>query len=191
MPSHRDADNKKWQVPLICGVLALLTAAVYWQTLRFDFVNYDDGDYVTGNTAIQSGLTAESVKWAFTTGHASNWHPLTWLSHELDCQIYGVKPGGMHLTNLLLHVVNTLLLFGLLRKMTGAIWRSAIVAALFAWHPTHVESVAWISERKDGLSTFFWLLTLAATRSMREFKVQGSKSKVHFDNSRSGCLPWD
>ena len=181
MPPRRDADNKKWQVPLICGVLALLTVAVYWQTLGFDFVNYDDGDYVIGNTAIHSGLTTESEKWAFRTGHASNWHPLTWLSHELDCQIFGVKPGGMHFTNLLLHVANTLLLFGLLRKMTGATWRSAIVAALFAWHPTHVESVAWISERKDVLSTLFWLLTLLAyAKYASEFKVSGSKFKVHY-----------
>jgi tetratricopeptide (TPR) repeat protein len=181
MSPRRDADNKKWQAPLICGVLALLTAAVYWQTLRFDFVNYDDGDYVIGNKAIQSGLTAESVKWAFTTGHASNWHPLTWLSHELDCQIFGVKPGGMHLTNLIFHVANTLLLFGVLRKMTAATWRSAIVAALFGWHPTHVESVAWISERKDVLSTFFWLLTLLAyAKYASEFEVSGSKFKVYY-----------
>ena len=102
------------------------------------------------------------MAWAFTTGFAGNWHPLTWLSHELDCQIYGNKPRGPHFTNLFFHAENVLLLFSVLRWMTGAVWRSAFVAALFALHPTHVESVAWVSERKDVLSTFFCLLTLLA-----------------------------
>ncbi len=163
----------------ICLALALGTLAVYWPALHFDYVNYDDGDYVMANAHVQSGVNRASVVWAFETVHASNWHPLTWLSHELDCQMYGPKAGGPHLTNVLLHVANTLLLFGVMRAMTGAVWRSALVAGLFAWHPTHVESVAWISERKDVLSTFFWLLTMLAYAAYaKEFKVQGPGFKV-------------
>src|SRR5438552_16430602 len=106
------------------------------------------------------GLTWNGVAWAFTTGHASNWHPLTWLSHMVDVQLYGMHAGGHHLTNLFFHIVNTLLLFGVLHRMTGAVGRSGFVAALFAVHPLHVESVAWVAERKDVLSTLFWMLTL-------------------------------
>jgi protein O-mannosyl-transferase len=147
---------------LVCVLLALLTAAVYWPVARLGFINFDDPDYVSGNLRVQAGLTAESVKWAFTSLYASNWHPLTWLSHMLDCQIYGLKPAGHHLTNLLFHIANSLLLFCLVKRLTSAFWSSAIVAALFALHPLHVESVAWISERKDVLSAFFFLLTLWA-----------------------------
>src|SRR5262249_2189975 len=102
---------------------------------------------------LQSGLTAPGIAWALKTGHASNWHPLTWMSHMADASIYGNKPGGHHLTNLLLHTANVVLVFLVLGQMTGSTWRSALVAALFAWHPLHVESVAWVSERKDVLST--------------------------------------
>jgi protein O-mannosyl-transferase len=146
----------------ICVFLALVTFALYWPVTGFEFNNYDDAQYITENPQIHSGLTGENILWAFTTGYASNWHPLTWLSHLLDCQLYGLNPGGHHFTNLLFHVVNTLLLFGLLRRMTGAVWRSAFVAALFALHPMHVESVAWVAERKDVLSAFFGLVTLWA-----------------------------
>ena len=144
----------------ICAFLALVTLALYWPVTGFEFNNYDDAEYLTDNPQVHSGLTGQNVLWAFTTGYASNWHPLTWLSHLLDCQLYGLNPAGHHFTNLLFHLVNTLLLFGLLRRMTGAVWRSAFVAALFALHPMHVESVAWVAERKDVLSTFFGLLTL-------------------------------
>jgi tetratricopeptide (TPR) repeat protein len=147
---------------LICLGLALLTAAAYWPVVRNGFVNYDDPDYVTSNPIVQAGLTGESIRWAFTSYHSSNWHPLTWLSHMLDCQLYGLKPAGHHLTNVAFHVANSLLLFLLLRALTGALWRSALVAALFALHPLHVESVAWVAERKDVLSTFFGLLSLWA-----------------------------
>ncbi|MDB6122673.1 MAG: Tetratricopeptide 2 repeat protein [Pedosphaera sp.] len=147
---------------LIYLLLALVTVVLYLPLASFEFNNYDDAQYITDNTRLQSGLTAENLAWAFTSGYASNWHPLTWISHMLDCQIYGLKPGGHHLTNLLFHVANSLLLFGLLRRLTGAFWRSAMVAALFAWHPVHVESVAWVAERKDVLSTFFALLTVWA-----------------------------
>lgn len=142
--------------------LAAATILLYWQVHSFEFVNYDDTDYVSANPTVQQGLSWKNIGWAFTTGHASNWHPVTWLSHMLDCALFGVKPGAHHLTNLFLHVANTLLLFGLLKKFTGAVWRSAFVAALFALHPLHVESVAWIAERKDVLSMLFFLLTLAA-----------------------------
>lgn len=150
------------KVVLTCLFLALVTLALYWPVTGFGFVNFDDNKYVTDNPWVQNGFTCRSIIWAFTTHHASNWHPVTWLSHILDCQIYGLHPGGHHFTNVLFHIANTLLLFGLLRRLTGAVGRSAFVAALFAWHPLHVESVAWISERKDVLSTFFALLALWA-----------------------------
>jgi protein O-mannosyl-transferase len=146
----------------ICLLLALATVAVYWPVARHGFINFDDADYVSGNPRVQAGLTMAGVRWAFTSIYASNWHPVTWLSHMLDCQLYGVKPAGHHITNLLFHVANSLLLFGLLQRLTGAPWRSAFVAALFALHPLHVESVAWVSERKDVLSAFFFMLTLLA-----------------------------
>ena len=145
---------------LVCLFLAITTLAVYWQVRNYDFVNMDDGSYVYENRHVQSGLALENAIWSFTAIHASNWHPLTSLSHMLDCQLFGMNPGWHHLVNLLLHLLNTLLLFFVFRKMTGHLWQSAFVAALFAIHPLHVESVAWISERKDVLSTFFWLLTM-------------------------------
>ncbi len=146
----------------IALTLAVVTLLLYGRTLFHDFVSYDDAEYVTANPVVQRGLTFEGVTWAFTTRATGNWHPVTWLSHMLDCQLYGLWPTGHHLTNLLLHLANTLLLFQLLRRLTGEDWPSAVVAGLFAWHPLHVESVAWIAERKDVLSTLFWLLALAA-----------------------------
>ncbi|MBZ5498531.1 MAG: tetratricopeptide repeat protein [Acidobacteriia bacterium] len=152
----------------ICVFLAVATLAVYAQVYRHDFIDFDDGAYVLDNWRIANGLTANNIIWAFTTGYASNWHPLTWLSHMIDCQVFGLNPGPQHLVNLFLHVANTLLLFLVLRDLTRAEWKSAFVAALFALHPLHVESVAWIAERKDVLSTLFWLLTLwAYTRYVR------------------------
>jgi tetratricopeptide (TPR) repeat protein len=126
------------------------------------FVDYDDPDYVTQNPQVQSGLTLRGVVWAFTASHAANWHPLTWLSHMLDCSLFGLNPGPHHAVSLLLHLASTLALFAVMKRMTGTLWRSALVAVLFALHPLHVESVAWIAERKDVLSTFFWMLTLWA-----------------------------
>ena len=142
--------------------LTVATLVVFWQVLDHDFVGYDDAKYVTDNHYVQAGLTKEGLIWAFTTTHASNWHPLTWLSHMLDCQLYGLNPRGHHLTNVLFHLLNTLLLFLVLQRLTGAFWRSGFVAALFALHPLHVESVAWVAERKDVLSSFFWMFTLWA-----------------------------
>jgi tetratricopeptide (TPR) repeat protein len=140
--------------------LIVATLLVFGQVRNHDFTNWDDPLYVTENPHVQAGLSPKNLVWAFTTTHASNWHPLTWLSLMLDFELYGLNPGGYHLTNLLLHLANTLLLFLVLRRMTGALWRSGFVAALFALHPLHVESVVWVSERKDVLSTFFWMLTL-------------------------------
>jgi len=145
---------------LVCLFLVMATFAVYWQVHNFDFVNFDDDDYIYENPHVREGLTLESITWAFTTMHASNWHPLTWLSHMLDSHVYGMNSGRHHLTNLLFHIANTLLLFFVFRKMTDSLWQSAFVAALFALHPCHVGSVAWVSERKDVLSTFFWMLTM-------------------------------
>ena len=142
--------------------LVIVTFLVYSQVLDHGFLNFDDTRYVTENPHITKGLTREGVVWAFTESYASNWHPMTWLSHMLDFDVYGPDPSGHHLTNLLFHIANTLLLFGALLKMTGALWRSGLVAVLFAVHPLNVESVAWIAERKNVLSTFFWFLTLWA-----------------------------
>jgi Flp pilus assembly protein TadD len=145
---------------LMALFLVVVTLAVFWQVRNHEFLNYDDGAYVTENRQVQSGLTLRGVVWAFTTMDAANWHPFTWLSHMLDCQLYGLNPAGHHLTNLVFHIVSTLLLFFVLERMTGRVWTSGFVAALFALHPLHVESVAWAAERKDVLSTFFWMLTM-------------------------------
>jgi len=147
----------------------------FWQVKDHEFLGYDDQDYVTNNFIIQRGLTLDGLRWAFTTIHFGNWHTLTWLSHMLDCQLYGLNPRGHHLTNLALHAANTVLLFLLLARITAALWPSAFVAALFALHPLHVESVAWVAERKDVLSSFFFLTTLwayaryAAAPSLRRY----------------------
>lgn len=162
---------------IIALSLALITLLVYLPVTWHDFVNYDDGDYVTENHEVQNGLTWAGIKWAFTTGHASNWHPLTWLSHMTDCELFALYPGGHHLTSVLFHVANVVLLFVLVRRLTGALWPSAFVAALFAWHPLHVESVAWVAERKDVLSTFFALLTLLAYTRYAQ-SVSGDKCQV-------------
>jgi len=148
---------------LVCLFLIVATVAVYWQVQHFDFV-FDDHPYITENDYVQRGLTTENIIWAFTDGTliSNYWHPLTWISHILDFQLYGMNAGGHHLTNLLFHIANTLILFLVFKKMTGHLWRSGFIAALFALHPLHVESVAWVAERKDVLSTFFWLLTMWA-----------------------------
>ena len=154
--------NKHWVIPAICIFLAAITLAVYGQTLRFEFVNFDDNHYVYENSNVTSGLTLKGIDSAFTHGESDNWVPLTTISHMLDCQLYGLNAGGHHLTNVLLHIISVILLFLVLRQMTGTIWRSAFVATVFAVHPLHVESVAWVSERKDTLSGLFFMLTLGA-----------------------------
>ena len=152
--------NALFQPRFIALLLALVTLAIYLPVLHDDFLNYDDDDYVTANQIVKNGLTWLGIKWAFATFHAANWHPLTWISHMLDCELFGLNPAAHHFVNVLFHAVNAALLFVLLLRLTGALWPAAFVAALFAWHPLHVESVAWISERKDVLSTFFALLAL-------------------------------
>jgi protein O-mannosyl-transferase len=160
-------------------LLALATLAVYWPVTRFDFINFDDHTYVSQNPHVLPGLSWRGVVWAFQVGYSANWHPLTWLSHMLDVQLFGVRPGLHHLVNLLFHGANAILLFLLLHSMTRALWRSAIVAALFALHPLHVESVAWVAERKDVLSTFFGLLAIWAYAAYvkAESKTQSAESR--------------
>ena len=151
----------------------------------FAFTNYDDNVYVTANPRVRSGLTLRGLAWALRTGYAGNWHPLTWLSHMLDCQLFGLNAGAHHLVNVLFHVANTLLLFRVLRRMTGALWRSALVAALFALHPLHVESVAWVAERKDVLSA---LLLAADALGLRAVCADaGSQPSEVRDRSLVSC----
>jgi len=156
--STTDARRRAW----IAFGLVALAAAVYAPVRAFDFVSFDDQSYVNANPHVLAGLTWDSVRWAFTRAHASNWHPLTWLSHMLDVQLFGIDAGAHHVVNAVIHAANGLLLFDVLRRATGALGRSAFVAALFVAHPLHVESVAWVAERKDVLSTLFWMLTLEA-----------------------------
>ena len=145
---------------LIALLLALATLLVYLPAGRYRFVDFDDPDYVTNNVFVKNGLNWTDLRWAFTAFHSSNWHPLTWISHQMDCELFGLNAGPQHFVNILLHAANVALVFLLLSRLTSRFWPSALIAALFAWHPLHVESVAWISERKDVLSTFFALLSL-------------------------------
>jgi hypothetical protein len=156
--------HNKQYILLIYAALILTTVVAFEPLSHNEFIGYDDGSYVTENPYVQSGLNGKSILWALTSlhGRISYWHPLTWLSHMLDCELFGLNPAGHHLTNLLFHIANALLLFWVLRRVTGAVWQSAFVAAAFALHPLHVESVAWVAERKDVLSGFFWMLTIAA-----------------------------
>ena len=156
------------QVSAICLILASITLILYWPVHSFDFV-FDDGLYVTFNRHVQGGLTLDGLRWSFTTFHAGNWHPLAWMSHMADIELYGLNTGGHHRSSLLIHTANAILLFLVLSGMTQSLWTCALAAALFAIHPLHVESVAWVSERKDVLSAFFWILTMGAyTQYVRE-----------------------
>jgi tetratricopeptide (TPR) repeat protein len=169
----------RWKVAGVCASLAILVFIVFGQTVGHGFLNYDDHDYVYQNPVILRGLSFENIGWAFTHVHSANWHPLTTILHMLDCQMYGLWAGGHHLTNVLLHAACAVCLFLLLLQMTGAIWRSAFVAALFAIHPLRVESVAWVSELKDVLSGLFFMLTLAAyTRYARRPRSVGRYAAV-------------
>ena len=170
---------------LIALLLALVTLLAYLPVTRDSFLDYDDQDYVTENNTVQNGLTWAGIKWAFTTGHASNWHPLTWISLMLDAGVFGLNAGAFHFVNAMFHAANAALLFLLLLRLislradaparqANSLWPCAIIAALFAWHPLHVESVAWISERKDVLSAFFALLTLLELCKICEGKSRRS-----------------
>ena len=167
---------------LMVVLLVLVTIALYWPAMRCDFINYDDPDYVTGNPHVQGGLNWEGVKWAFSnTEQGTQWAPLIWLSHMLAWQIFWANPWGHHLMNVLLHAANTVLVFLVFRQMTRATWRSLMLAALFGLHPLRVESVAWVTERKDVLSTLFWMLTLwAYAQYVEASQVRDSKSKVWY-----------
>jgi hypothetical protein len=173
--------NRKRTISGTCLLLALAVILVFGRTVRHEFVNYDDDQYFYSNPHVQAGLSWAGTMWAFGTRYASNWHPLTWLSLMLDAEVFGTGPAGPHLTNVLLHAANAVLVYLLLRGMTGAQWRSAFVAAVFALHPLRVESVAWVAERKDVLSGFFGLLTLVMYgRYAVESKAHGPKSRVFY-----------
>jgi tetratricopeptide (TPR) repeat protein len=179
-----DDAQRRRQTWLICLGLALTVLAAYGPVWRAGFITYDDPVYVTANPHVQGGLSWAGLIWAFTTGDATNWHPLTWISHMVDFQLYGMNPAGHHLTNVALHLANSILLFLLLQRMTKAMWSSAMVAALFALHPMHVESVAWVSERKDVLSTLFWMLAVGAyVRYAENLKSQISNFKFFYIGS--------
>jgi tetratricopeptide (TPR) repeat protein len=173
-----ESKRTRW---LICLALALATLGAYCRVGGFDFINYDDPAYIAANPIINGGLTLKGIGWAFTHSYSGNWHPLTWISLMLDCQLFGLNAGATHWVNVAWHVANTVMLFLLLEGITGARWRSALVAALFALHPLHVESVAWVSERKDVLSTFFALLTFSAyARYVHELKGPNRRSRTWF-----------
>ena len=168
---------------LFCVLLSAASLAVFWPVVHHEFVNYDDNCYVVQNPQVQAGLTWQGLAWAFGRLHGDHtyYHPLTWVSHMVDCQLFGLKPAGHHLVNLLFHILNSLLVFLVFKRMTGAFWRSAALASLFALHPLQVDTVAWIAERKNLLSASFFLLTLWAYA--RYAQAQGLKSKVQSPQS--------
>lgn len=176
----KPAARTRLRISILCLALVAAVLLVYGRTRTFDFTNYDDDEYVTDNTHVLTGLNTGNVRWALTSFHASNWHPVTWLSHMVDVQVFGVNSARHHLVNVAFHGANSVLLFLLLARITGAFWPSALVAALFGLHPLHVESVAWVSERKDLLSTLFWLLTVGAYARYAE-----ARSKSENRNSKT------
>ena len=180
-----DRIKKNWRLLLLCLLLALATVAVFAPISHYDIIYYDDPQYVTDNPHVTEGLTWPNVKWAMAAVCAGNWHPLTLLSHMADVQLFGLKIGRHHLVSLMFHTANSLLLFLLLNRMTGVIWRSAFVAAAFALHPLHVESVAWLAERKDVLSAFFFMLTLGAYARYAQ-----RRSRVENRESSAGLSLW-
>ncbi|MEE8526727.1 MAG: hypothetical protein V3T72_22545, partial [Thermoanaerobaculia bacterium] len=160
--TRRTTSPQRMKTAVVCALLVVAVLAVFGQTRHFEFLNYDDNDYVYENSFVQAGLSAEGIADALSYVHSFTWHPLTTISHMADCEVHGLDAGGHHLTNVLLHAAVAITLFLVLRQMTGAFYRSAFVALIFAVHPLRVESVAWISERKDVLSGFFFALTLGA-----------------------------
>ena len=162
VPAGANWWKQRWRAPAVCLVLAAITFAVFGQTAGFGFVNFDDDIYVYENAMVAGGLSLKGLAWVFTHADCNLYHPLTMLSLMADYQLHGLHAGGYHFTNVLLHTASVILLFLILRQMTGALWRSAFVAAVFAIHPLRVESVAWVAERKDVLGAFFFMLTLGA-----------------------------
>jgi hypothetical protein len=165
---------------VVCLLLAAVTALAFWQVGQHQFINYDDNCYVTDNRHVQSGVTWAGLEWAF--GHLRSeytyWHPLTWVSHMVDCQLFGLKPAGHHLANLFFHMLNAVLVFLVFQRMTKAYWRSATLAALFALHPLQVDTVAWVAERKNLLSAAFWLLTMWAYVRYAEGRMQNAECRI-------------
>jgi Flp pilus assembly protein TadD len=161
-PSSAHDRSNPWLLAAVAIFLGAIVWIIFGQTLHHGFINFDDGDYVVKNARVNRGLSIDGILWAFTHSHAGNWHPLTWISHMIDCQIFGLNPAGHHAVNVGIHGLTSILLFLVLRQMTRFTWRSAFVAAVFAIHPLHVESVAWVAERKDVLSGLFFVLTIAA-----------------------------
>ena len=180
MSSQKTSSAKLRLIVGLAIVIATVTLLVFAPVRQNRFLNWDDQSYVTQNDYVQGGLTKAGIVWAFTSSHSANWHPLTWISHMVDVALFGMNPTGHHTTNLVLPAVNAALLFLLVHTLTGSVWRSALVAALFAFHPLRVESVAWVAERKDVLSTFFGLLSLMAYTNYSKSKVEGRKSKVAY-----------
>ena len=183
----------KYRCLLVCVFLAAVTFAVYWPVLKHDFVKYDDDKYITDNRRVRQGLSWESVAWAFTEAHFCMWHPVTTLSQMLDCELYGLSPGPHHLTSLLIHVANVVLLFLVFKRMTGTVWASAFVAAVFALHPLQLESVAWLAERKNVLSGFFLdsdhsgICLVCGAAGNAEISTGGSGFwPVHYDQADGG-----
>jgi len=174
---------------LLCAALLVITFAIYWQVGSHPFLNLDDPAYVTENLHVSSGISGTNIAWAFSSVEAANWHPITWLSHMADVQIYGLNPRGHHITNVIIHSISTLLLLLLLVRFTGSLWKSAFVAALFALHPLHVESVAWISERKDVLSAFFGFLALLFYSEYAKKTGAGSYSSFSLQPSAFSLQP--
>ncbi len=174
--------RSRFPVWLMAALLGLVTLALYWPAMQCNFINFDDPEYVTANPHVQGGLNWEGVKWAFcNTQQAAYWAPVLWLSHMLAWQFFGSNPWGHHLINVLLHAANTALIFLVFQRMSRATWRSFVLAALFGWHPLRVESVAWVTERKDVLSTLFWMLTLwAYAKYVESIRVRDSRSKVWY-----------
>lgn len=172
-------DSLTWQLAVL---LALITLALYWPATHYGFINYDDPQYLTENPHVQGGLSWQGIEWAFcNTQQAAYWAPFMWMSHELACQFFGLNPWGHHLINVLLHAANTVLVFLVFRRMTRTIWQSLVLAALFGWHPLRVESVAWVTERKDVLSGLFWMLTLLAyAKYVEAGRVRDSKSNLWY-----------
>jgi tetratricopeptide (TPR) repeat protein len=180
--AHTEAPRARGRRPLwICLALTALNLFIYSPVRSFEFVNWDDPSYITENAMVMKGLSGETFHWAITTARSPYWHPVTWLTHLLDVRLFGLDAGWHHVTNLIFHAINTLLIFGLFRTMTGDEWRSAFIAAVFGVHPLHVESVAWVTERKDVLSTFFWALTVwAYTAYVRAPTLRGYLPVVAF-----------
>ncbi|HZL43852.1 MAG TPA: hypothetical protein VFD66_11315, partial [Verrucomicrobiae bacterium] len=176
-----------WKVPALGALLCGLILWTFWPATRNGFILYDDPQYIWENGFVQGGLTWQGLRWAFTTSEAANWHPITWISHMLDCQLFGVQPWGHHFTSVFVHTINGLLVFLLLKRLTGTTWRSWIIAALFALHPLRVESVAWVAERKDVLSTFFGLLSLMAYGRYAQ-RCRGSKVESRVKETRTPSL---